>query len=75
MSAATENNWKSITFVSFVAMMVMVIISSATGLWVLTAIPVGFLFGFFLEKADLCGSSAFSEMIMMKDRQKFWAFA
>ncbi|PIP38349.1 MAG: hypothetical protein COX19_13240 [Desulfobacterales bacterium CG23_combo_of_CG06-09_8_20_14_all_51_8] len=72
MSAATENNWKSITFVSFVAMMVMVIISSATGLWVLTAIPVGFLFGFFLEKADLCGSSAFSEMIMMKDRQKFW---
>ena len=38
----------------------------------MTAIPVGFLFGFFLEKADLCGASAFSEMIMMKDREKFW---
>lgn len=50
----------------------LVIAAAATGLWVLTAIPVGFLFGFFLEKADLCGSSAFSEMIMMKDRRKFW---
>lgn len=38
--------------------------SAMTGLWVLTAIPIGFLFGFFLEKADLCGSSAFSEVLL-----------
>jgi uncharacterized membrane protein YedE/YeeE len=38
----------------------------------LTAIPIGFLFGFFLEKADLCGSSAFSEVLLMKDWKKVW---
>ncbi len=38
--------------------------------WLLTAIPVGLLFGFFLQKADLCGSSSFSEVIMFKDRSK-----
>ena len=43
-----------------------------TGLWVLTAIPIGFLFGFFLQKGDLCGASAFSEVLVMKDWQKTW---
>lgn len=43
-----------------------------TGLWVLTAIPIGFLFGFFLQKGDLCGASAFSEVLVMKDGRKIW---
>jgi uncharacterized membrane protein YedE/YeeE len=46
--------------------------SAFSSLWVLTAIPIGFLFGFFLEKADLCGSSAFSEVLLMKDAQKLF---
>jgi len=41
-----------------------------TKMWVLAAMPVGFFFGFFLQKGDLCGSSAFSEIILMKDRSK-----
>lgn len=41
-------------------------------LWVLTAIPIGILFGFFLQKGDLCGASAFSEVILMKDWRKIW---
>lgn len=41
-----------------------------TGAWVLTAVPIGLLFGFFLQKADLCGSSAFSEALMFKDWRK-----
>ena len=41
-----------------------------TRVWVLTAIPIGLLFGFFLQKADLCGSSAFSEALMFKDWRK-----
>jgi len=45
-------------------------VAGFTGLWVLTAIPIGFLFGFFLEKADLCGASAFSEVVLMKDWAK-----
>ena len=44
--------------------------SFITKLWVLTGIPVGFLFGFFLQKGDLCGSSAFSEVILSKDYRK-----
>jgi hypothetical protein len=43
-----------------------------TRLWVLTAIPIGFLFGFFLHKGDLCGASAFSEILLMKDWRKTW---
>lgn len=43
-----------------------------TRLWALTAIPVGFLFGFFLQKGDLCGASAFSEVLVMKDGRKIW---
>lgn len=41
-----------------------------TRLWVLTAMPVGFLFGFFLQKGDLCGASAFSEIVLAHDARK-----
>lgn len=47
-----------------------------SGYWVLTALPLGFLFGFFLEKGDLCGSSAFSEVVLTRDWKKIqglWA--
>jgi uncharacterized membrane protein YedE/YeeE len=43
-----------------------------SGLWVLTAIPVGFLFGFFMERSDLCGASSFSEVVLMRDTGKVW---
>jgi uncharacterized membrane protein YedE/YeeE len=43
------------------------VVSFYTRIWVLTAAPVGFLLGFFLEKADLCGASAFSEVVLSKD--------
>ncbi len=45
-------------------------VSYLTRLWVITAAPIGFLFGFFLQKGDLCGSSAFSEVILMRDKRK-----
>ncbi len=41
-----------------------------TGRWVLTAIPIGVLFGFFLQKGDLCGASAFSEVVLARDWRK-----
>lgn len=43
-----------------------------TGRWVLTAVPVGALFGFFLQKGDLCGSSAFSDVVLNRDWRKVW---
>jgi uncharacterized membrane protein YedE/YeeE len=45
-----------------------------TGLIVLTAVPVGLLFGFFLQKGDLCGASAMSEVILFRDRGKLFGF-
>jgi len=44
----------------------------ATGLWVLTAVPIGLLFGFFLQKGDLCGASAISEVVLFRDRRKLF---
>lgn len=38
----------------------------------LVGLPLGFLFGYFLHKGDLCGASAFSEVLLMRDRRKVW---
>jgi len=46
--------------------------AAATRLWVLTALPIGLVFGFLLERADLCGASAFSEVVVMRDWRKFF---
>jgi uncharacterized membrane protein YedE/YeeE len=43
-----------------------------SGRWFLTAVPIGVLFGFFLQKGDLCGSSAFSEVVLARDGRKVW---
>jgi len=40
------------------------------GVW--TAVPVGQFFGFFLQKGDLCGASAFSEILLMRDGRKMF---
>ena len=58
----------------FISTLILLIVITAysiiTNLWFLIAIPVGFLLGFFLQKGDLCGSSAFSEVLLMKDQSK-----
>lgn len=70
MHAKTDGNWKSYFWVSLIFLLLTIILSVVTRAWVLTAIPVGFLFGFFLQKGDLCGASAFSEVILTKDTRK-----
>ncbi len=47
-------------------------VAVVTRLWLLTAVPIGFLFGFFLERSDLCGASAFSEVVLMRDWRKLF---
>jgi len=68
MSART--NWKAILTISAIGVVIITLIAAFTRLWVITAIPIGFLFGFFLQKGDLCGASAFSEVLLMKDSRK-----
>ncbi|MBN2317726.1 MAG: YeeE/YedE family protein [Acidobacteria bacterium] len=65
-------NWKSYVFISLAAIIVILAVSAYFHLPVLTAVPIGFLFGFFLQKGDLCGASAFSEVLLMKSWKKTW---
>lgn len=65
-----NNNWRIFAGLSLVGIVAVTIVSFWTKIWVLTAIPIGFLFGFFLQKGDLCGASAFSEVLVMRDRRK-----
>jgi len=65
-------NWKSYILISLAAIVVILAFSAYFHLPVLTAIPIGFLFGFFLQKGDLCGASAFSEVLLMKSWKKTW---
>lgn len=69
MSLGNAGGWRGASFGIF-AIFAFVIVAAWSGLWVLTAVPIGFLFGFFLQKGDLCGASAFSEVLVMKDRRK-----
>ncbi len=70
MGETADKSWKKPLLMIGMMIIVFTGLAMATGLWVFTAIPVGFLFGVFLEKADLCGASAFSEVLLMKDWKK-----
>lgn len=60
--------WLMLIGVTFVV--VPVVAAWRTGSWFLTAVAVGFLFGFLLQKGDLCGSSAMSEVLLFRDGRK-----
>lgn len=65
-----DKQWKIYVGLSLLGIALVTLVSFWTQTWVLTAVPIGFLFGFFLQKGDLCGSSAFSEVLVMNDRSK-----
>ena len=67
---AKDINWKAYSIISIVIMIGITLAAISTELWVITAIPVGFLFGFFLKKGELCGASAMSEIPLMRDKSK-----
>jgi uncharacterized protein len=55
---------------AFVLLAALVAAAWWTRLWVITAVPIGFLLGFLLQKGDLCGASAFSEIVLTRDLRK-----
>jgi len=57
-------------WLNVVAAIGFILFAMITKRWVWTAVPVGQLFGFFLQKGDLCGASAFSEVLLMRDGRK-----
>jgi uncharacterized membrane protein YedE/YeeE len=66
----SKNAWKRWAIFGALFIVATLAVASVTGYWVLTALPIGFLFGFFLQKGDLCGASAFSEVILTKSWSK-----
>ncbi len=47
MAEAADKNWTKPLLIIGIMIIVFTGLAMATGLWVFTAIPVGFLFGFF----------------------------
>ena len=68
------NNWKISSGFSILFLIAIAIITLITTQWVILSLGVGFLFGFALQKGNLCGASAMSEVIIMKDKKKLFGF-
>ena len=65
-------HWRRDTALSLLLLALLAGLAWWTRIWVITAVPVGFLFGFLLQKGDLCGASAFSEVVLMRDWRKIF---
>ena len=69
-SSQPSIHWRGYALVATLGLILLTIVAAVTRVWVLTAIPVGFLFGFFLQKGALCGAAALSEVVVFRDRAK-----
>lgn len=69
-SSSMPAHWHACALITASALAVLTIVAAVTRVWVLTAVPVGFLFGFFLQKGALCGAAALSEVVVYRDREK-----
>jgi len=65
-----NTTWKNYLTAMAAAVIILTAVAAFSGIWVMSAVAIGLLFGFFMQKGDLCGTSAFSEIIMMHDRRK-----
>jgi hypothetical protein len=70
MSEENASGWKWGASIGILAIIAFAVVAAWNRTRVLTAVPIGFLFGLCLQKGDLCGASAFSEVLVMKDRRK-----
>lgn len=69
-AADSRNKTVTVVVLSLLVLLASLVSAVALRVWVLTALPIGFLFGFFLQKGDLCGASAFSEVLLFRDGRK-----
>ena len=69
---STRINRKPLIVFSASALLISIGISADTGLWVIMALPIGFLFGFFLQKGDLCGAAGCSEVLLFRSWNKLY---
>lgn len=60
-------NLKAIALASIIILVVIVIYSFTAQSWLATAVVIGFLFGFAMQKGSFCGASIISSVILYKD--------
>ncbi|MFN3305645.1 MAG: YeeE/YedE family protein, partial [Candidatus Kapaibacteriota bacterium] len=65
-------NWKMWFGIFLIITIIPFIVALQTNYWWVGALSVGILFGFALQKGDLCGSSAMSEIILFRDKSKIF---
>lgn len=65
---------KLILYASLLILIIIILYGIIEQHWYLLALPIGFFFGFFLQKGDLCFASAVSELVMFRDRSKLFGF-
>ncbi len=63
-----------VLYASLFILLIIAIYAISEQQWYLLSLPVGFIFGFSLQKGDLCFASAISETIMFRDRSKLFGF-
>ncbi|MCX7016390.1 MAG: YeeE/YedE family protein [Candidatus Sumerlaeota bacterium] len=71
-STVSLPRWRAYFVWSVAGLAAMTLAAGFWRLWVISAFPIGCLFGFFLQKGDLCGASAFSEVLLFKDGRKLY---
>ena len=64
-------HWKAFAIASLILLVAAAASAVITRHWVLMAVPLGFLFGLFLQKGDLCGASACSEVLLFRSLEKW----
>jgi len=69
---STRINKQPLIIVSAAVLLTAIALSAAIGLWVIMALPIGFLFGFFLQKGDLCGAAGCSEVLVFRSWDKLY---
>lgn len=70
---STPSSWRWLASLSGLAIVAVTLAAWHWQHWALTALPVGFLFGFFVHKGGVCGAAAASEVLLLRERGKLWA--
>ena len=72
MTERQGQSWKGTLVTAALGTALVTVLAWVLEIWVLTALPIGFWFGFFLQKGDLCGASAFSEVVLFREGKKLF---
>ncbi|HPC83570.1 MAG TPA: YeeE/YedE family protein [Thermoanaerobaculaceae bacterium] len=71
--AVPPRTWRWLAGGAFLLLAAVTAVAWRWQLWALSALPVGFLFGFFVHKGGVCGAAAASEVLVLREGARLWA--